>query len=212
VTGTQLIAEIERHYIRNDIADATWLIFLDFGISTAVREYDWPDLQATRTYSTVADTETVALSTSLRKLHFVRLNLTGPVRRPSLEYLPWDEFNYRFSTGADTTGVPTHWTLFGATLFLGPIPDAVYTVFTLESRWPSTFAAGGVATENPIARLDDFLVYFAVGTAYQTKNQDDLSIPYFRLASTFLENQKRAQMNKHPLLRSVGSGAYETSA
>lgn len=209
-TRTNLITEIERFYVRGDIADATWAIFLDLGLDTAVREHDWWDLFNEQTYATVANQEYVDLNANIRTLMWVRLNLTAPIRRPQLVYLPPEEFNRRFPSSTDSTGIPTHYTIQGPRRVLfGVIPDAIYTVRTHESRWPSTpFASGSGSTTSPIDHIDDYLIHFAAGWAFQTKGLDDFADRHLKLAGGFLRQAVSADSYRITELNSLGNGGY----
>ena len=109
LTVANMITEAEKIYVRGDVSDATWQKYLDFGLENAIRDFNWHDLQAQQTYNTVANTETLSISSSIRSLFSVRLNLTSPVRRPKLVYMTPEAFDEEYYQGTDHKGVPLHY-------------------------------------------------------------------------------------------------------
>src|SRR3990167_2598735 len=187
-TRAQLITEIERFYIRGDIADATWHIFMDLALEHAANKYNWLDLKGTHTYNTVADTETVALNASpgVRILHSVRTEQTSATDNDPLTFLPYEEYQDRYRAGTSATGVPKNFSVWGRTLYLQPIPDDAYTLRTWETRFPTKFVDGTDSTASPIINLDTYLIHYATGWAYLTKQHKDYADTHFKIANEAL--------------------------
>lgn len=210
-TRAELITEIERFYIRGDITDAAWTIFLDLALEHASNKYNWLELKNTYTYSTVASTETVALNTSpgIRILHSVRTEQTSATDNDPLTFLPYEEYLDRYRAGTGAKGVPKNYTVWGRTLYLQPIPDAVYTLRTWETRFPTKFTDTG--TTSPIINIDTFLIHYAVGWAYLTKEHKDFSDTHFKIANEALllakgRNDMLVAQNRTP-----SDSAYEVT-
>ena len=209
LTVANMITEAEKIYVRGDVSDATWQNYLDFGLENAIRDFNWHDLQAQQTYNTVANTETVTISSNIRSLFSLRLNLTSPIRRPKLVYMTPERFDEEYYQGPDHKGVPLHYTLWGSVLYLGPVPDAVYVVRSLETRWPSTFAGQATSVASPIARLEEYLIHYAVFWACQAKSQADLSEKHLAIARQLLLHARRSETNRITDAATPGAGAYE---
>ena len=209
LTVANMITEAEKIYVRGDVSDATWQNYLDFGLENAIRDFNWHDLQAQQTYNTVANTETVTISSNIRSLFSLRLNLTSPIRRPKLVYMTPERFDEEYYQGTDHKGVPLHYTLWGSVLYLGPVPDAVYVVRSLETRWPSTFASQATSVSSPIARLEEYLIHYAVFWAFQAKSQADLSEKHLAIARQLLLHARRSETNRITDAATPGAGAYE---
>lgn len=211
LTVAQVIAEAEKIYIRGDVSDATWQIYLDFALAEAVQDFNWPDLHGVQTYSSAANTEEVTISADLRTLFFVRLNLTGPIRRPKLVYMTPEQFDEEYYSGTSYTGIPIHYTLWGSTMFLGPVPDAIYTIRTLETRWPTSFAsqATSVLASSAIDHLDAFFIHYIIFWAFQAKGQSDLAEKHQAIAHALLLAARRGATNRLMDAATPGAGSYE---
>lgn len=117
------------------------------------------------TLATVAATQAVALPTDWR--HFHRVRLVAPDR--PLTMLPGADFAalYRLSD----TGAPRNYTIEGASLLLGPVPDAVYNIEAvyyaaipalsdaeptnwLLTDWPSLYLYAALAEAAPFSGAD----------------------------------------------------------
>ena len=205
-----LLTEIKRFYNRGDITDASLIIFLDFALEVAVEQRDWHDLQAVRSYSTVADTETVALHADARVVHKLWISETSPVDREQLTFLTQEEFLQTYRASTDVTDEPVNYALFGRTIYLGPTPNAVFTLNALESRWPSNFTAGSGTTESPIPRLERYLINYAVGWAFDTKGMDDLAQKHFERAQSLLSDAMRVDSMLTAQLRTSSTRGYES--
>ncbi len=204
------LTDIRLFYTRSDRTDAELIRFLDFGIKHATRKHNWSDLKGDQTYSIIEDDISEPLNAAIRVLHDVRIEKTSPVRNIPLVFLPWDEFSDQYILGTSSTGEPINFSLFGKTMYFGPIPDASYTIGTKETRHAGEpFTDGSGTTESPITQIDDFLVHFAVSWAWATK---ELATLAGRHEDYWKEALKDAMSNDAKLnaqQRTSGDSVYE---
>lgn len=94
----------------------------------------------------VASTRTAAVPTGFREVRRVYLN-TSPVRE--LEYISPQDYWKRYTS--TNTGKPVVFTVEGANLVFGPIPDSGYTAKVLHFKAldPLSSSAHAVFTANP---------------------------------------------------------------
>lgn len=111
---------------RTDFAGA----LVQDAIQDAIRHFKdeaFLEVQATTTSSTVADTQTVALPTDFSSL--VTLQITDQAGNVlQMEPMTMEEMNsYNLQT-PPFTELPQGYTIFGALLYLWPVPDRIYTL------------------------------------------------------------------------------------
>lgn len=70
---------------------------------------------------TTAGTKTVAIPPDVSDLHALSLPEVGP-----LQYLTTDQFYNRYQ--GNSSGVPRHFAVIGAAIYLGPTPDGTYAL------------------------------------------------------------------------------------
>lgn len=89
-------------------------------------------------------------------------SLSIPTVNPNLDYLAPDQFNYDFGMGV--TGVPRCYTIIGELLYLGPTPDAAYSIIAMLSN---EFAAlsDTVATNSLLAKWPNAYLWGALTEA-----------------------------------------------
>lgn len=90
------------------------------------------------TQSTVANQNYIAVPSDLLNIRSIAVQ-SDPVT--VLDYLAPDQFNSQYIYGE--TGIPRSFTVIGANLYLGPTPDAVYSVLnTYQSSIPALSLSG----------------------------------------------------------------------
>jgi len=86
--------------------------------------------------TTVLGVQSVALPSSALSIKSLSIANVSP----NIDYMPPDLFNHEFSMGV--SGIPRCYTLIGGTIYLGPTPDAVYTInAALSSEFASLSAS-----------------------------------------------------------------------
>lgn len=121
---TDLKASVASWLHRDDLVDNI-PDFITLAESRFNRNLRLRQQMTTTALATVADTATVALPNDWLQFH--RLRLTSPDR--GLDFLPSREFAFKYRV-ADA-GSPRNYTIEGASLVLGPKPDAVYSIDTV---------------------------------------------------------------------------------
>lgn len=104
---------------------------------------------------TVAGVEYLVLPNDMQ--HVVALSI--PEVMPNIDYMAPDVFNHEFGMGV--AGIPRCYSIIGELLYLGPTPDAVYTIHaalssefpplssivvtnTLLAKWPNVYLWGAL--------------------------------------------------------------------
>ncbi len=210
LTLTQMRTEIKKFYNRGDFTDAEIATYMDFALETAIEQREWSELKVLTTFTTTANQENVGsstLNTETRSIYSVTLNQTSPVRRDLLLYVTPQEFLQQYNTSTDYTGEPRRWTILNRDIYLGPTPDAVYTLGVLRSTEPANFTTS--ATASPIGKLERYLIHYATGWMYDVKEMDDLSQKHFQRAASHLQDAMRKDSMLETQLRTPTTPGYD---
>ena len=122
------------------------------------------------TLSTVASTITVASPTDVINIRSLTLQ-SSP--NQVLDYLTPDQFNLQYAFG--DTGKPRMFTVVGTNIYLGPTPDAVYS---LQCMYKTTIPALSVGTPTNWLMTNAPQVYlFATLCASVMYTRDEKSLP-----------------------------------
>lgn len=119
-TYAELQTAIQGYLHRDDLDEAEFIALAEKDIRTDAR---FRNQEQRSTAATVANQQNYALPTDFRELRWFRLNTTPKV------YLEWRTppyLNDLWDSGA--TGQPCDFTIMADDLYLGPTPDAVYTM------------------------------------------------------------------------------------
>lgn len=212
MTQTNLITRIEEFYIRGDVTDAVWQYYLDFALEEAEKRFIFRELKTLASYTLAISTNSITLNANWRAVYYVYyLDSSNNQRR--ITPRPLSEFERDLISGSNSTGPPRIYTIWGSTMLFEPYSDVAYSIRTREARYSGTpFTTGNVGTTtSPVARLDLYLIRFAVGMAYQAKGLKDLSDENFKWAEFYLKGAIGAGTAEHIEGAGVGSGGYEMS-
>lgn len=131
------------------------------------------------TASTVANQAAYGMPTDSKAIRYIKLHLTA-TQTKVLQYMPPERFDDEFVNELDVDRVddPIAWTIKGDEIFLGPTPDAVYTMETfyhkkyvalsdaaptniLLTASPDLYLYGSLAESSPYLLDDPRLVTWA---------------------------------------------------
>ncbi len=206
-----LITEIENFYVRGDINDATWSIYLDLALEEAEKEFIFRELKSLQSYTLASADNNITIAPLWRAIYYVYYTDDNS-NQFRIRYMPVSEFEERYASGSNSTGPPRNYTIWGNTMLFGPYSDAAYTISTREARYSGTpFADGSGTTESPVSRIDYYLIRWAAGHAHQVKGQSDLSEDDFAFAKAALAKAKGAGLMDIVEGEVAGSGPYEVS-
>lgn len=119
---TDLIASVGAWLHRTDL-DAVIPDWINLAEKRINGDLDARLQDTVATLSTVASTQTVAIPSGVVNVR--SLVIEGSPNQV-LDYLAPDQFNVQYAFG--DTGVPRGFTIIGSSVYLGPIPDAVYSL------------------------------------------------------------------------------------
>lgn len=120
---------------------------------------------------TVAGVEYVTMPNSALNIR----SLSIPSVMPTIDYMAPNIFNEQFGMG--DAGVPRCYTVIGELIYLGPTPDAVYTIHAalssefdslsgsvasnpLLAKWPNVYLWGALTEASKFCRAQDWLAGF----------------------------------------------------
>ena len=199
LTRSELIAEAQGIYLRDDMTDTNWAQLLDEAQMEAARRHSWQALYGIFKYEGQANTRAFSLDYRTRTVYGgIRMLTDGtPNTSFTLEYIPQDRFFNRYEhEQATPTGKPLDYTRYGRFILLGPTPDIVYKFEMTESRWPTSFRKGDPETTCDIPYIDDFLYNRVASLAFARRGLLDLAVLPGRIAD---EKLKEAIKNDNRL-------------
>ena len=146
---------------------------------------DWPWKKTTTATTTSANTRTInswGTTGTMSAVAFAPYLITYPDDNASLatgalERVTMARYTKEYLlSGTASTGIPRFWAFLGGTIYLGPVPDAVYTLNVLHDRniflrdsstWSTTFDGiwDGSATRQP-AWSEPFHYVIVLGAQY----------------------------------------------
>ena len=140
-TYTELQASIADWLHRSDLT-ATIPDFIALAESRISRDLRLRAQLTATTLSTVADTQTVALPSDFLEIENISCTSGGMDR--SMEFVTLERLNLSYPDGSGN-GIPSVYSVVGSNLYLGRVPDAVYS---LPFGYYAKFAALSVTPTN----------------------------------------------------------------
>lgn len=140
-TYTELQASVADWLHRNDLG-ATIPDFIALAESRISRDLRLRAQLTATTLSTVADTQTVALPSDF--LEIENISCTSGGMDWSMDFVTLERLNLSYPNGSGN-GIPSVYSVVGSNLYLGRVPDAVYS---LPFGYYAKFAALSVTPTN----------------------------------------------------------------
>lgn len=154
----QVAAWMHRNDLTGSIPDHIYLAEVRIRTRLTERVQD-----ITGTIATVAGTQYATLPTDFLSVK----SLSIPVVSPTLDYMAPDEFNQMFDP--NVSGTPRCYTIIGSRIYLGPTPDAVYSITAmyrfdmapltdlapsnaLLAKWPNIYLFGALVEAADFSR------------------------------------------------------------
>lgn len=154
----QIAAWMHRNDLTGSIPDFVYLAEIRIRTELKERVSDF-----TGTIATTAGIQFATLPTDLVSVK----SLSIPGIMPTLDYMDPDNFNQSFEVGH--SGTPRCYTIMGSNLYLGPTPDAVYSIsamYRMEvpgltdtaplnsilSKWPNIYLFGALTEASDFSR------------------------------------------------------------
>lgn len=141
--------------------DATLDVFINAALTSSDNMRDWWWNEASRSFDTVADTQTYAQATDARKtivLSYNDLVLPYRAKRDLIKH-------------QDRTGEPRFWTIEAGQLKLYPTPDGVYTINEIYQTATTELTAGADTTPWPDYAIDLVVLSSAMSAAAKVRQE-----------------------------------------
>jgi hypothetical protein len=146
----QVAAWMHRNDLTGEVADLIYLAEVRIRTRLTERVQD-----VTGTIATVAGTQYATLPADFLSVK----SLSIPGVMPTIDYMAPDEFNQQFEPAV--SGTPRCYTIIGNRIYLGPTPDAIYSISamyrfdmpsltntnltnTLLAKWPNIYLFGAL--------------------------------------------------------------------
>jgi hypothetical protein len=143
---------------------------LNFALRELLKEHDFREMFVSEDKATVASQAYVSLTSSLDRIYEARLINSNYSYSLSLKTKKWVVSRWP-NLAALSTGMPSFGYVESGKLYLGPIPNAVYTIRLTKIAPPGDLASG--STANPVESLDYAITCWATGFVYDSLKMFD---------------------------------------
>lgn len=172
------------------------------------RAHNWEELETLYTNTTgftdtPADDMYLAFPADVRDIYSVRLQDGSNSRK--LTRVPnrsWDRIIP--DTTAQSTGRPTHYTLYRNVMEFWKIPNAAYDLIVRGVMWPTAFADASPSAVSTLDEKDDMLVVLAASWLLRTVGDKDKSNDWFVMYKGMLRDATNEEVEKPDLDYPVG--------
>lgn len=163
----------------SDLPDSVLDVFKREGFNRIIRsQIRWPFMERTWTKSTTIGTQSYALGGAGLELLDDITSIEDELR-PILR-LDHAEAKRMFPSGAATTGRPLYWSEWYRTIYLWPIPDAVYT-YAIEGVTQSTdWVANNTAPTDLPEDFHELIAFWVLHRGYLQQDDPETAAFYAR--------------------------------